>query len=144
MIVEKNAASVVAADIVLELAYTVIEYNYYWLRGDMTRKQELLKKIADALEPKRDILKYINKSATDNFFWMDNKMNVRHINCDPSDKKNYFPGFSTLSDKEKEQWYDRIYDQGLMLYVLFEYQSRNRNIQAFVKSTGNWVSLSYE
>lgn len=137
MIVEKNAAAVEVADIVPELADTVIEYNHYLLRGDMTRKQELLKKIADALEPKRDILKSINKSATDDFFWMVNKMNVRHNNCDPSNRKNYFPEFATLSDPEKEQWYDRIYDQGLMLFVLFEYQSRNRDIQAFKKAAGN-------
>jgi len=137
MIVEKNVAAVEVADIVPELADVVIEYNHYLLRGDMNRKQELLKKIADALEPKRTALNSINKSATDDFFWMVNKMNVRHNNCDHSDKKNYVPEFAMLSNQEKEQWYDRIYDQSLMLFVLLEYQSRNREIQAFKQATKN-------
>lgn len=137
MIVEKNAVAVEVADLVPELAEVIIEYNHYLLRGDMIRKQELLKKIADALEPKRATLNSINKSATDDFFWMVNKMNVRHNNCDHTDKKNYFPEFAKLSSPEKEQWYDRIYDQSLMLFVLLEYQSRNGDIQAFKKSTEN-------
>lgn len=137
MVVEKNAAAVAVADIVPELADTVIEYNHYLLRGDMARKQELLKKIADALEPKRGLLKSINKSATEDFFWMVNKMNIRHNNCDPSDKKNYNQEFAILTEPEKEQWYDRIYDQGLMLFVLLEYQSRNRDIQAFKNAVEN-------
>ena len=137
LIVEKNAVATAVADIIPELADVIIEYNHYLLRGDMTRKQELLKKIADALEPKRATLNSINKSATDDFFWMVNKMNVRHNNCDHIDKKNYFPEFAKLSSPEKEQWYDRIYNQSLMLFVLLEYQSRNGDIQAFKKSAEN-------
>lgn len=131
MIVEKNAVAVEVADLVPELADVIIEYNHYLLRGDMTRKQELLKKIADALEPKRATLNSINKSATEDFFWMVNKMNVRHNNCEVTDSRNYFKEFAELSRSEKEKWYDRIYEQSLMLFVLLEYQSRNRDIQAF-------------
>lgn len=137
LIVEKNAVATAVVDIIPELADVIIEYNHYLLRGDMTRKQELLKKIADALEPKRTTLNSINKSATEDFFWMVNKMNIRHNNCDHTDKKNYFPEFAKLSNSEKEQWYDRIYDQSLMLFVLLEYQSRNGDIQAFKQSAGN-------
>ena len=67
----------------------------------MTRKQELLKKIADALEPKRNTLNSINKEATDDFFFMVNNMNVRHNNCDQTDVKNYYPKFAQLSNWEK-------------------------------------------
>ena len=137
LIVEKNAVAIEVADKVPELADTVIEYNHYLLRGDINRKQELLKKIADALEPKRSTLNSINKSAADDFFWMVNKMNVRHNNCDPTDRKNYSPEFAKLNAAEREQWYDKIYDQSLMLFVLLEYQSRNRDIQAFRKVVRN-------
>ena len=137
LIVEKNAVAVQVADTVPELADVVIEYNHYLLRGDMERKQELLKKIADALEPKRATLNSINKKATDDFFWMVNKMNVRHNNCDETDRKNYFQEFAKLNNYDKEQWYDRIYDQSLMLYILLEYHSRNQEIQAFKQAVEN-------
>lgn len=137
LIVEKNVVAIEVADNVPELADTIIEYNHYLLRGDISRKQELLKKIADALEPKRSMLNSINKSAADDFFWMVNKMNVRHNNCDLTDRKNYSPEFAELNATEREQWYDKIYDQSLMLFVLLEYQSRNRDIQAFRKVVGN-------
>lgn len=52
-------------------------------------------------------------------------------------QENYFPEFAKLSSLEKEQWYDRIYDQSLILFVLLEYQSRNGDIQAFKHSAGN-------
>ena len=133
MIIEKNAIAVEVADIVPELADAVIEYNHYLLRGDLKRKKELLKKIADAVEPKRRMLNTINKSATDDFFWMVNKMNIRHNNCDPLDKNNYFKEFDELASEEQEMWYDKIYDQALMLFVLLEYQKRNLEIQRFKK-----------
>lgn len=134
MIVEKNAAAIEVANLNPGLDSVIIEYNHYLIRGDLDRKQELLKKIADAMEPKRGALNAINKSATDDFFWMVNNMNIRHNNCDATDEKNYFQAFAELPISEKEKWYDRIYDQALMLFILLEYQSRNTEIQQFKKS----------
>ena len=65
---------------------------------------------------------------------MVNKMNVRHNNCDMSDKKHYFGKFAILPLSEKEEWYDRIYEQALMLFVLLKYQERNPVIQSFKKT----------
>lgn len=132
MIVEQNAAAIEVADIVPELADVIIEYNHFILRGNITRKRELLKTIADALEPKRVELNGLNhKREADDFFWMVNKMNIRHNNSDPSDSKNYFKQFAELSLKEKEDWYDLIYEQALALFIFLGQKERSQKIQSF-------------
>ena len=131
MIVEKNAVAIEVADKVPVLADVIIEYNHYLLEGNIDRKREILKQIADALEPKRAELSGINKRNTSDFFHMVNTMNIRHNNCDQNDPSKYNAKFDALSDYEKEGWYDLIYEQGLMLFVLLEQQVRNKKIDAF-------------
>lgn len=138
MIVEKNAVSLAVADTVEpELADAIIEYNHYLLRGDLIRKQELLKKLADALEPRRSELCSLKKQETEDFFFMVNNMNVRHNNCDPADSKKYNRTFAMLSQEDKESWYDRIYEQALALYVSLEQKVRSNEIKAFKTSMTN-------
>ncbi len=134
MIVEKNAVAIEVADKQPELSDIIIEYNHYLLKGNLERKKELLKSLADALEPKRKELCGLNTRMTDDFFYMVNSMNVRHNNCDPVDTKKYNQKFAVLSTADKESWYDLIYEQGLSLFVLLEQQERNTNIDRF-KST---------
>ena len=133
LIVEKNAVAIAVAESNPNLSDVIIEYNHYLLHGDLNRKKELLKQIADAMEPKRATLNFLNKGATDDFFWIINKMNVRHNNCDPSDASKYCRPFAELSPTDKENWYDKIYDQALMLFVLLDLSTRNQEIKAFKK-----------
>ena len=42
--------------------------------------------------------------------------------------------FDEMSISEKEDWYDLIYNQALMLYILFDYQSRKEKIRNFKDS----------
>ena len=130
-IIKKDIVAISVVDNQPELANIIIEYNHYLLKGNIGRKREILKQIADALEPKRTELNGINKHATDDFFSMVNNLNVRHNNCDPADAKRYREGFARLSDNEKEKWYDTIYQQGLTLFVLLEQKNRNKIIDAF-------------
>ena len=51
------------------------------------------------------------------FFYMVNSMNVRHNNCDAADKKKYNAKFVTLTSQEQEDWYDEIYQEGLMAFL---------------------------
>lgn len=132
IIVEKNAVSLAVADIVEpELSDVIVEYNHYLLHGDLNRKQELLKKLADALEPRRNELSSIAKQETDDFFFMVNNMNVRHNNCDSSDLKKYNKSFALLAPRDKESWYDKIYEQGLALYVILDQKTRSDEIKSF-------------
>lgn len=131
IIVEKNPVAIEVSDIVPELSDVIIEYNHYLLRGDMERKKEILKRLADSLEPKREELAKIDKNKTHDFFFMVNNMNVRHNNCDMSDVKHYQKEFATLSVKHQEGWYDMIYEQALTLYVLLNQDIRSKEIKKF-------------
>ena len=131
IIVEKSATASEVAEKVPELADVIIEYNHYLLRGNLGSKRLLLKQIADALEPKRKTLEGINKEQTSNFFELVNAMNIRHNNLDPTDKGNYNPVFASYTSAEQEEWYDLIYEQALMLFMLLEQQDRNKKINAY-------------
>ena len=135
IVVAQNIVAIEAADIVPDLADSIIEYNHYLLKGDLERKQELLKKIADALEPNRKTLSRYAKNITDDYFYMINNMNVRHNNCCESDTKKYNSKFASLTIDEKEKWYDIIYEQGLTLFVMLEQQRRDKIIDTFKRET---------
>ena len=132
-IAEKDAVAIEVASEVPELADAIVEYNAYSLKGDLKRKKELLKNIADGIEPRRKEFTEKNSIETKDFFFMINNMDIRHNNCDPRDEKNYCGAFDALSLKEKEEWYDRIYDQALALFVLAKQESRKNAIDDFRK-----------
>lgn len=134
LIVQKDPAAIAVADIVEpNLADAIIEYNHHLLRNDMKAKQSILKMIADALEPKRGDLKQINKKIETDFFYMVNTMNVRHNNCDKSNPRYYNEKFTMLSEEQKEEWYDEIYQEGLMAFLVLEQVERTRKIDEFKK-----------
>lgn len=135
LIVQKNPAASAVADIVKpDLADSIIEYNHHLLKGKLKEKQLILKMIADALEPKRQELKMVDRKIESDFFYMVNCMNVRHNNCDASDLKKYNPEFAVLKDEQKESWYDEIYQEGLMAFLLLEQTKREKRIQKFKDS----------
>lgn len=134
IIVQKDASVTAVADIEEPvLADAIVEYNHYLLKGNIEKKKEILREIADALEPKRSELEQINKSFTSDMFYLVNNMNIRHNNCDKQDKKTYNPAFDSLSDEEVEVWYDNIFQQELMAFLLLEQKVRNARIDAFKK-----------
>lgn len=135
--IQKSAGATAVADIVQpELADAIMEYNHYLLRGNLDAKRTILKKIADALEPKRKILKTIVPKIENDFFYMVNTMNIRHNNCDPADTSKYQPAFASLSDQEKEKWYDDIYQEALIAFMSLLQPDREKKIAEF-KRTSN-------
>lgn len=134
IIVQKDAAATAVVDIVEpDLAEEIIEYNHHMLKGNLREKQMILKRIADALEPRRAELKAANKTIENDFFYMVNAMNVRHNNCDPADQGKYNEKFAKLSAKEQEEWYDNIYQEGLMAFLSLEQVKREKKIADFKK-----------
>lgn len=63
---------------------------------------------------------------------MVNNMNIRHNNCDES-SKHYNEKFAKLSEKEKEEWYDEIYQESLMAFLVLDQVERARKIDEFKK-----------
>ena len=81
------------------------------------------------------MLKGINKTIESDFFYMVNSMNVRHNNCDAADKKKYNAKFVTLTSQEQEDWYDEIYQEFLMAFLMLEQANREKRIAAFKSAT---------
>ncbi len=134
IVVQKNVASSAVADIVEpNLGDAIIKYNHHLLKGDLEGKKDILKKIADALEPKRSDLKIADKTIENDFFYLVNNMNIRHNNCDKSDVGRYNDKFASLSVREKKEWYDLIYQEGLMAFLSLEHVKRSKKIAAFKK-----------
>lgn len=132
IIVQKNAAVSAVADLVEpDLAQMLIRYHHYLLKGDLEAKKDILRKMADALEPRRKEIASINKTLSSDFFFLVNKMNIRHNNCDPSDPSKYVEKFAKMTKKQKESWYDEIYQQGLMLFLTMEQVKRTNKIAEF-------------
>ena len=79
----------------------------------------------------RKDLEAICKTETSDFFFMVNNMNIRHNNCDPNDTTKYREEFATLSNQDKEEWYDIVYEQALALVVFQKQKDRNKKIKVY-------------
>lgn len=66
---------------------------------------------------------------------MVNSMNVRNNNCDAADKTKYNAKFVTLTSQEQEDWYDEIYQEGLMAFLMLEQANREKRIASFKSAT---------
>lgn len=138
IVVQKNAATSAVADIVEPiLADEIVRYNHYLLKGDLESKKDILIKIAAALEPMRQNLRDANKTIENDLFFLVNRMNIRHNNCDSRDSKNYCEEFDKLSKSEKESWYDEIYQESLMAFLTLEQKKRERKIAEFKQRISN-------
>lgn len=112
--VERDPAALAVAEIVGEdLAFYVLEYNHHRLKGNLRRKQMLLKLFADDFESKRKQLKSIDGSVERQLGELMNKF-VRHDHSQT-------PYIATLNESQLEDIYDDIYQ----LYLLGNLQLDN-------------------
>lgn len=129
LIIQKDAAVSEVVDIVEDsLAKIILEYNHYLLKGDLERKKAILLKIVHVLESKKQEIKKINYQLHSDYSYLINNFNIRHNNCDISNTKNYNEKFVKMSDQEKEEWYDEIYQMGLLIFLLLENKERSTRI----------------
>ena len=109
----EDAAVFAVADIVEEeLAFKVIEYNHYLLKGDLDKKRGILKVLADKVEGFKDNL---DKGLSSDFGYLANNINIRHNNLEGKHKKEYLV---TIDKEELEEWYDNTYQ--IMLLCILE------------------------
>lgn len=83
-----------------DLRLALLEYNDFRIENDINEKRIILKKLGDYLEPKRKEFSSINKSLTDDIFFMLNKFYIRHNN----DGNIKFD-----SNANYIKWYDRLF-----------------------------------
>ena len=93
------------------MAFKVIEYNHYLLKGDLDKKRNILKALADKIEGFRDNL---NKTLFSDFGYLANNLNIRHNNLEGKNKKEYLVN---IDNEELECWYDETY-QVMLLCIL--------------------------
>ena len=100
ILVPKDSSAIAVAEIIdSSVSYKTIEYNHHSMKGDMDKKEATLMLLANQLEPKRAILKSLNKSLEDDLFYLLNNINIRHNNTD-SDSTKYKKAVADMSKEE--------------------------------------------
>ena len=136
LFVPKKQEAIAVSEIVApEISYKVLEYNHYTMKGDIARKRETLRILADKLEPRRIELAAINKELANNVFFMFNNMNIRHNNCAEGDK-NYKKVVAKMSQDELESWYDETYQLCLLAFLELDNVERTKKVAELKASFG--------
>ena len=101
------------------LAYSIIEYNHYLLKGSIERKKEILLAMGSDLEPRRNEITEIYKKLATDIFFMLNNLDIRHNNRQKGDK-NYVEKVSKMKKATLEKWYDELYQLMLTAYMVLD------------------------
>lgn len=132
--VPKDQTAIAVAEIIDPgLSYKVIEYNHHSMKGNISRKKDVLLALADKLEPQRPKLKQINSTFESDLFFLFNSANLRHNNTDPAGNTKYIPYVASLSPDELEKWYDDIYQMCLLAFLELDHTERKERINQFKK-----------
>ena len=128
IITEINPAATVVSEIVEpDLSDKIIEYNHYLLRGDLTKKREILRALSHKYDAAKPTLKSINSGLEDRASFLLNNLNIRHNNKDKQ-SKDYKKFVADMSDSDLEHWYDETYQTLLFALLSVDQVSRNRAI----------------
>lgn len=114
-----------------ETAFLLYEYTSSLLIGNIKRKQEILKLLANDVEPiiSANLLKYNSGPVHDIFDNLRsclNNFNIRHNNSDPTKIGNYHARLDSFSEQDYEEIYDATYDLILDAYLLNEYAAKTK------------------
>jgi hypothetical protein len=119
-LVSKEASTIAVAELYPQISEVVQEYKRIDLKGNTTRKKELLMGFANEFEPIRERLeknKNSEKLASDLGFLFNN-CHIRHNNKEGAKKKEYI---SKLDLKGLEKIYDKTYDYFLLAMLHLNY-----------------------
>lgn len=120
--IEKSAAVVSVVEIIPEqLTSSVLEYNHYRLKGNLSMKIKILKEMADNIESERKYLKQINASLETQLFQLLNKF-VRHDHSQT-------PYIGTMDKQHLEEVYDDIYQLWLLAKLEIDNEERKERMK---------------
>lgn len=130
IIVEKNKAATMAAQLVTDtvVAFELIEYNHFAIKGHLTEKRKLLTSIGSYIEP---ILKskalsnagYKQLESDTGFVF--NNFHIRHNNKEGAKAQDYIV---SISEKDLEEWYDKAYELALSVIIINDYLNIGKDI----------------
>ena len=139
IIVEKNKATTLAAQLVNDdvIAFELIEYNHFALRGDLEGKKKLLFSLGAYIEPilKSKVLqKNGYKQLESDAGFLLNNFHIRHNNKVGAKAQDYI---TTISNADLEEWYDKAYEVILSVIIINDYLSICTDITD-IKSKYTW------
>lgn len=141
IIVEKNKAATLASQLVDDevIAYELIEYNHFALKGDLEGKRKLLFSIAAYVEPilKSKVLQQQGyKQLESDAGFLFNNFHIRHNNKVGAKAQDYI---ASINDADLEEWYDKAYEVALSVIIMNDYLSVGKEI-ADIKTRYTWRS----
>ena len=129
LVVQKDAAATAVAEISPQkLAFLIVKYHHYTLKGNIAEKKSILLALGNELEPKREKLTSINRKLINDIFFMLNNLDLRHNNRTVGDK-NYKENVANMSDSELEDWYDELYQMILLAMLELDQQERSERVK---------------
>ena len=137
---EKNKAATLAAQLVDDevVAFELIEYNHFALKGDLEGKKKLLFSLAAYIEPilKSKVLQKSGyKQLESDAGFLFNNFHIRHNNKVGAKAQDYI---TTVKDAKLEEWYDKAYEVALSVIIINDYLTIGQDI-ADIKSKHVWT-----
>lgn len=124
--VEKNPEALAVAEIVpKELSFPILEYNHFRLKGDLNKKKQILKAMADNIENQREDIRNINAQLESQLYQLMNKF-IRHDHS----KTEYIMG---MSKEELEDVYDDIYQLWLLAKLEIDNRDRRKRMKGLLE-----------
>lgn len=119
MIIQKNVDVIIAANNVdKDLRILFFEYLDFEIEKDIKKKRNILKDIANKMEPDREKYNKTNKKLTNDLFNLFNKLNIRHNNVEGGKSVKIV---KEMSDEELLSWYDKVFE--LVVYLINQKKS---------------------
>ena len=139
IIVEKNQTATMAAQLVTDtaVAFDLIEYNHFAIKGHLAEKKAILISIAGYIEPilNSKVLSTAGyKQLESDAGFVFNNFHIRHNNKEGSKANDYI---ATISNKDLEEWYDKAYELAVSVIIINDYLSIGNDI-AEIKPKYTW------
>lgn len=130
IIVEKNKAATLAAQLVTDVtvAFELIEYNHFAIKGHLAEKKAILVSVAGYIEPilnSKALSSAGYKQLESDARFVFNNFHIRHNNKEGSKANDYI---ATISNKDLEEWYDKAYELALSVIIINDYLSIGKEI----------------
>ena len=138
IIIEDSPQVTAAAEAVEpEVSLEIIRYNHRQLKGNIARKQAVLRNLGHYLDGRDKAIKSINNSLYDTITNMLNNLDIRHNNIYPEKRNYYHEALAKMTDEELEKWYDDLYQLILLAIIEMDNVERKRNANEMLKQLNN-------
>ena len=119
------------------VAFDLIEYNHFAIKGHLAEKKAILISIAGYIEPilNSKVLSTAGyKQLESDAGFVFNNFHIRHNNKEGSKANDYI---ATISNKDLEEWYDKAYELAVSVIIINDYLSIGNDI-AEIKPKYTW------